>query len=112
MGKVVAKPNVSNTKNWEELQRYSSIVIQDIVNQVNGNLTFSDNMNVTIVEHDFTAVNVPFAVEHGLGRVPKGYIVIGITANTAVYQLGLNDMTDQVIYLLVNGTCQARFMFF
>ena len=60
-------------------------MISALGNAVNGQLTFSDNFNCSILTCTFNKANIQQVFSHGLLRIPKGYIVIGSLAATNIY---------------------------
>lgn len=95
----------------EDLPRYTSIVLGDIVGTINGNLDFATNFNAKTSSVIFSAANTDTAIIHGLGRVPTGYIVYGATAAMSVYD-GATPSTSQLLYLRASATGTARILIY
>lgn len=108
MGKISAKANVSNTEDWQELQRYVSQFLQDCQNQVNGNLTFSDNLNVKFLDLSFSTANATRQIPHGLGRVPTMWISGNLSASAVIYQTKTSDNNN--VYLAASAVCNVRIL--
>ncbi len=99
--KIKTIQDISNVQSWEDLRRYSSQSINDLVTVVNGKIDFVDNCSTSLAPVQFTKANVEVEVKHSLGRVPSGYIVAGKSASFDIYN-GASPNTDSTIY--VKGT--------
>lgn len=108
MGKVTAKMSVANVETLEELKRYVSIALSDIALQINGGITFSDNISNKIIPFQFTAANSTFTIPHGLGRVPLFWTSGSITANSVIYQT--QDPDGVSLYLAASAVCNAKIL--
>ncbi len=95
MAKVTTPSNFSTVSTWEDLRRFSAQLCQDIVNQINGSLTFKDNIQGTDVEVFFPVANVDLAITHKLGYVPNGFLVVGLNSAAIIYS-GLQANTIQI----------------
>lgn len=89
MSKIQASPNMSQVKP-EELQRFLDIFCNSVTDTVNGKLDFATNFNCKLINMIFTAALTNTTALHGLGRVPAGYIITGLSA-----QMILSDGTSQ-----------------
>ncbi len=103
--------NTFNLKTVEELGRFSSIIFADIIRAVNGNLSFEDNINTKRIDVSFTAANTDTLVNHNLGRIPQGYILIKSNAATSIYD-GSLESTEQLIYLKASAISEATILIF
>lgn len=108
MGKISAKANVSNCTGWEDLMRYVSQFLQDCFNQVNGNITFQDNISARVVPASFTIANATVILPHGLGRVPLMWTSGSITANSVIYETKAADQNN--VYLAASALCSAKIL--
>lgn len=108
MGKISAKANVSNCTGWEDLMRYASQFLQDCANQVNGNITFQDNISSRVVPATFAVANATVIVSHGLGRVPLMWTSGSISANSVIYQTKAADQNN--VYLAASVVCSAKIL--
>jgi len=108
--RLSAAPDVERVKP-EDLARYTSIFLTQVVELLNNNLSFADNFNAKILTITFSSANVEVATIHGLGRVPSGYIVLGSTAATSVYD-GASANTSSLLYLRSSAVAQARVLVF
>ncbi len=108
MGKIAAKPNVSNCTDWKDLMRYVSQFLQDCYNQINGNITFADNIQNGILSASFTVANGSVIVPHSLGRVPLMWTSGSISANAVIYQTKAADANN--VYLAASAVCSAKIL--
>ncbi len=109
MARISAKPNVSNCTGWEDLMRYVSQFLQDCAQQINGNLTFSDNISNRIVGATFTVVNGTVIVPHGLGRLPSMWISGSQVGPTAVIS-ETKPADNNNVYLAASAVCGAKIL--
>ncbi len=94
--KITATSNLQQVKE-EELARYTDIFCQDVTQVVNGQLDFS-NFNAKSVSVTFLSANSTVAVNHGLSRIPLGYLVQSLTANMVIFN-GTSGNTTSILYL-------------
>jgi hypothetical protein len=96
--KITATPDISNVETLDDVTRYTTQCLTQIVSVLNNNISFSDNFKATIASVTFPTANSEQAVDHGLGKVPTGYILAGASAATSIYN-GTTANTDSKIYL-------------
>lgn len=108
MGKISAKPNVSNCTSWQDLMRYVSQFIQDCFNQVNGNITFEDNISAKVVAAQFLVANETVTVSHGLGRVPLMWTSGNVSDDSVIYETQASDIKN--VYLAASAVCNAKIL--
>jgi hypothetical protein len=96
MSKVQASSDLSTIKP-EELQKYTTLALNDIVQTVNGKLEFGPNISGRMVVVQFTAANTDTTMAHGLGKTPSGYLVIGLSASMIVYNGTVANTSTNVI---------------
>lgn len=108
MSTIKLQPNLTNCKTWEDLRRWADIAIQAIQRTVNGQLEFGFNIRATKVDVVLTG-STPVRVEHGLGRVPIGFIVINLDAGEVVYKApgDAYAWTESYIYLVSTAAVNA-----
>ncbi len=99
--KIKTIQDTSNVQSWEELRRFSSQSINDLVTVINGKIDLVDNCSTTLASVQFTKPNIEVEVKHSLGKIPSGYIVAGKSASFDIYN-GSSPNTDSTIY--VKGT--------
>ena len=80
----VAQYDVSNSKDSDEFQRFSSQVISDLQALVNGNLTFQ-NMKINLVSAAFPTANADVFVDHTLNKQNVNFIVATPSVAGSIY---------------------------
>lgn len=110
MSKVISSTEMDKIPK-EEIPRYLTIVLADIVKQINGGLDFGTNFNASSVSAIFSSANTDTAISHGLGRVPAGYLVLGSSAAMQVYD-GVTDDSNLLAYLRSSAVGTANILFF
>lgn len=109
--KVKSPLTLSNLDNLEDLVRYVSQSIGDLTQVVNGHISLTDNCETSLVSATFTAANSTISVDHSLGRMPKGYLVAGLTTAIQIFD-GNQSNTENVIYLQSSGAGVAQLLVF
>jgi len=102
MGRIKVPLSCSNTEDFENLRRFSSKSISDIVAELNGRIDFEENIRSKIHDIVFVTANADLKIEHGLDYVPKGYMVAGIS-NAAIVYDGSQASTRTSIFLKCNA---------
>lgn len=102
---------MSNLGTTDDFNRFVSLALKQIKDAVNGGLTFSDNFDAKTVSVAFSSPNVTIAVQHGLGRVPNGYIVVGLSSGMIVFD-GSTANTSSTIYLQSTVIGTAKLLIF
>lgn len=110
MSKITASPALANVK-AEEFQRFADVFASDVVDKVNGKLDFQTNFNSKLLTIVFSGSGIEASIEHGLGRVPTGYIVYGQTTAMSIYN-GTSTNTTSTLYLLSNAAGTANLIVF
>lgn len=83
---------VQSVQTLEDLRRYVAAALEAIVIQINGKLTFGQNVQTFgPVTASFDSIT-PTKIIHGLGRVPQGYIV------TSVDSINILTKPDVTLY--------------
>lgn len=106
--KINASSDVDRVKP-EDLARYTNMILEQIVQAINGKLSFGDNFDAKLLTVTFSAANTDVATIHGLGRVPAYYIVLGSSAATNIYD-GSSANTSSLLYLRASATGTVRVM--
>lgn len=108
MGKVSETGSVSNVEDTKELSRFVSIALKNIISQINGNLTFSDNISFKVFSVSFPAAATSYTFAHGLGRAPLIWISGDQTADASIFQSKASDSTN--VYLQASAICDAKIL--
>lgn len=114
MAKVQASTEITNLQGQAEITKYIQLALQDIVAQVNGELEVTNNLKMNVVSVRFPEANKDVTIEHGLNKVPTGYIVV--SRNSTGVQVfngsGSNIKNNITIRLRSGGVGGAQIMFF
>jgi hypothetical protein len=95
MGKVNEVAELRAIKEVGELARFTSAQFKAIMDAINGNLNFSDNLKCVILTILTPATaQLTFQVNHGLGFVPTGFMIVDRTSNMNVWR-DKNSTTDK-----------------
>jgi len=111
MGKLKTQFNLSSLKTTDELVRFLSQMTDEIYQVVNGQLQFDQNLKTSTVDVSFTAANTQVPINHGLGRVPTGYIQAKSNVAARVYDGGSAN-TDSVLYLKSDAIANVKVIVF
>lgn len=111
MSKITQSTDFDRLQTLEDLKRYLNKFGEDVVAQVNGGLTFAENLDATTVSVTFSSANTDTALAHGLNRIPTGYILVGSTAAMGLYD-GVNASTASLLYLRASATGTARVLIY
>jgi len=74
-------------------------------------LQFDQNLKTSTVDVSFTAANTQVPINHGLGRVPTGYIQAKSNVAARVYDGGSAN-TDSVLYLKSDAIANVKVIVF
>ena len=85
--------------------------LNTVVQVINGRINFVENCQVKIVTVVFNAVNTQQAIQHGLNKIPTGFIMVGTRAAVRVYN-GTNVNSSQTIYLQADVATTVTLMIF
>lgn len=107
--KFSASTDIDRLEGEEEVKRWVAIALDQVGQILNNGLLFSDNFNAKILTVTFPVANVEVASLHGLGRVPSGYIQVGQTAATIVYD-GSSANTASLLYLRASAAGTVRIL--
>lgn len=108
--KITASPDVERVKP-EDLARYTSIFLTQVVEAFNNNLSFDENFNAKTLSITFGTANVEVASIHGLGRVPSGYFLIGSNVAMSIYD-GASANSASLLYLRASASGVGRILVF
>lgn len=108
MGKISQTGSVANLNTLEDVKRFANQLFQNIITQINGRLTFSDNINAKVVDVSFDAANTVKIVPHGLDRVPLMWISGSVSVNAVIFQSRPADANN--VYLEASAVCDAKIL--
>lgn len=109
--KIKVPQSLSNCESWEELRKYSSQSLEQIVTAINGRIALNENLDSAIVSVVFNGANQTVAAQHSLGRVATNYILVGSSAAMAIFD-GNKENENNVLYIQSNAAGTARIMVF
>lgn len=107
----ISGTDISNSKTLEEIVRFCAKLFREIRDIINGGIVFSDNFSAKIQDVSFTAANSETQVEHNLGRIPTGYLMLSATAAAILYS-GAQAADEKFIYLKSSAITTAKVMVF
>lgn len=104
-------PNIdfSNVETWQDVRRFASQVIKQVISALNRGLIFSDNFDAKTISAVFDTANAEIKVAHNLGRSTQGYLVQSLSAAAIVYA-GTSAADDNSIYLRASAPCTASLL--
>lgn len=106
---------IQGVNSIEGLRRFVANALDSILTQFNGKLDFGDNIRSfgpVAVEFSNT---LPMKINHGLGRTPIGYFVVGLSAAAIVFNPDRASFpwTDTQIFLQSNtASIDAQILIF
>lgn len=107
----ITKLDLSNLENFEQLRRFGAALFREITDLLNGQVTFQDNFSANTLTQNFPIANQDTPINHGLGRVPSGYILVGADVAMSVYD-GQGASTVDTIFLRSNAVGTARILIY
>lgn len=108
MGQLKQVYNIT-TIDAKDVQKFVGLMMENIVQVLNGNLEFISNIKSSIISATFNATNTETQFSHTLGKVPIGYIVLSSTAAMSVYS-GTTPFTNGLIFLKSSATGTASLL--
>lgn len=69
----------------DDVPRWVTIFGDQVVSILNNGINFTDNFKGALKSVTFSTGGTDATIAHGLGRVPTGYIVCGLSANMVIY---------------------------
>jgi len=73
-------------------------ILRDVQLILNSGILLNDNISGKVVSVNFTVANSDVRIDHGLDRIPIGYVQIGQSVATTVYD-GTTSTTKNNIFL-------------
>lgn len=111
MSKLTSSSDFGNIADLEGLKRWLTIWAGDVTAQINGGINFGTNINGNIIDVIFTAANTEQAVTHSLNKIPTGYVMMGTSASTVLYN-GSTTNTVTVMYLKASAAATVKIFVF
>lgn len=109
--KIKTPMDLFAVESWQELRRYAAQILNDVVGAINGGIDLIDNCDSSVVTTTYGLSGQEQALQHKLGRVPRGYMVIKRSAVANLYD-GTKENTDKVIYLRSDGAATLTILIF
>jgi len=103
--------DLKSVGSFEDLRRFTSLCIKEIVDLVNGSIDVVDNLSVSLVSVTFSGASTTVEVSHTLGRVPRGYLVAKLSTGIVVFD-GNGTNTDALFYVQATGAGTATLLVF
>ena len=110
MGKVTVSVDVWNVSDLEQLKRFTGGALRSLVDQVNGRISFQENIQARVVEFSFESTSIDYIVPHGLGYIPLGFVVINQNAAAILYSYKTMDRNN--LYLRASAVTDAKILVF
>lgn len=114
-------PNVlSNLPTAIEFQRFCAAFINDLVSKFNGQIDFVTNIRASGAgvgsgssapyEATFSSPSNVQGINHGLGTIPKGFIIVNLSASANIYAPSgtAYTWTNAKIYLQSSAAVTAK----
>lgn len=111
MSKIKVPQTLTNIEEKDDLVRYVSQTLMDVVSTLNGGISISENLDSRIVGVTFTAANMNVIVNHKLNRVPVGYWPVTRTSNITVFD-GTSPNTSSVLNIQASGAGGVKLLIF
>ena len=111
MSRVTQDTSVDRHEDLKEVARFSSMLFDQIASLLNNGLRFSDNFDAKLLDITFSAASTNSALNHGLDRVPAGYLVLRRSANITVYD-GTSSWNASTMYLGSSGAGTVKVLVF
>lgn len=109
--KISTAESFTNVGTWEELRRFSTIFAGQVAQILNSNVSFKDNFLASTITYVFTLANTTVGLEHKLGVIPTGYIMVSTTAAMSLFD-GNQANTDKILFLQSSSTGTAKVLVF
>lgn len=99
-----------NVESIDDVRTILTRLIQDVAGILNRGIRVGDQFPGNVQSITFTGAGVEVQVNHGLGRIPDGYLVLSRSASVTIYD-GATTNTDAVGYLRASGAATATILF-
>lgn len=95
--------SLQSIKDLSGLTRFVSMMTQNLQQVLRNNITFKDNMKCQIVDFYFELSSTSYAIKHGLGVIPIGFMIIRTSRDGTnpgiIYWDGSPEWTTSTIFL-------------
>lgn len=108
--KITFNDQLSNVPDYEDFLRFIVPILSQIKDSINGGINSVDNLSAQIISYNFVAGNTTYAVNHGLGAVPNGYIKVS-GPDIRIFD-GIGKTTKDQIFLQASAPGTASVMVF
>lgn len=111
MPQITTSDQITSIEDDPQKFRYIQLFLQNVKSILNGNIEFDKNMLINSFSVDFTVANSDTTIVHNLGKIPKGYIIIGKTVAMDVYDGTITSTTQNItLKSTVVGTAKIIFL--
>ncbi len=111
MGKLSLNGENPPRKGVQAILDWLASFSKDVTQQINGNLTFQDNIKCEFLQVSFTTANTDMQIRHRLGRVPAGFLLVSSNAALMIYQ-GSQAMTSETVTFRGSAVAAATILIF
>lgn len=98
MAKITSPTDLTSITDEKDFMRFTSQLINNIVDIINGKITFNDNITSQSVTVSFTAANTDTAISHKLNKTGVKYFPVSKSVACDVFN-GSKSQTTNTIYL-------------
>jgi hypothetical protein len=109
--KITDYKSLNNVSDLQSLIRYSNINFNLILSVVNGAIDLVDNCNTGILLVTFPKANTTYGFKHSLGRIPTGYIPVGLNTTSTLFD-GNQANTITQIFLQASAISNGKVLVF
>ena len=110
MAKVGVFSTLSNIRSVSEFMRFASTLMTKLTTEFNGQIDFVENIRAAgPYEIEFPDSSTVKTIEHNLGRLPDGFLVIDRDASAVIYRPSdaRYEFTDKKIFLKASAAATA-----
>jgi hypothetical protein len=86
--------------------------LKEVEKLLSGGLLLTSNLDLRIKEVTFGATGVETPIEHGLGRVPQGFLVVDRTADLQIYKTDRQSGADKIYLASSTDNPKVKLLFF
>lgn len=96
---------IQGTTSWDDARKSVTQAITNLSQIVTNKVNFADNIDCTLVE--MTLASGQNSVNHTLGKVPYGYLILSKSATADIYN-GTAEWTKLTISLTSSAPCAVK----